>query len=436
MTVPISLLNRHTLVAGTNGSGKTTAIAGPLALWNACAFSESLTIATSGVFRQVKEQLFPAIRAHRNRFSGWTFNETDVEAANGSRIYGFSTDEPGRFEGWHNEHLLVIVDEAKSVPDSIFEAIERCQPCRLLLMSSPGGCSGFFYDAFHAKRRFFKQHTATAFQCPHISTAWIAQQIEKYGNDHPLIRSMIHAEFMTTGEDGAVIPLSLVERCLTSPPAFDASGQPQAFCDFAAGGDENCLAVRRGNRVQIEGEPDAAGRARDVLLGLYSGGAHCCFIDQVFSLDPGTMAYVKVEHNFLDAGARIKKLDTHYEFLSADARISEAGFTDFADSGAPIQIWRLINRRFVNVTRQYPKLIKPDAAIWMKAFRRHLRNGVGFIAAWAADEDLLGKSKLVSSTLARLARQHRLRSTLGLPHHSETAFVAELQKALRTLGYT
>ena len=24
-----------------------------------------------------------------------------------------------------------------------------------------------------------------------------------------------------------------------------------AFCDFAAGGDENCLAVRRGNRVQI-----------------------------------------------------------------------------------------------------------------------------------------------------------------------------------------
>ena len=181
--------------------------------------------------------------------------------------------------------------------------------------------------------------------------------------------------------------------------------------------------------VESDGQPD-------VLLGLYSGGAHCCFVDQVFSLDPGTMAYVKVEHNFLDAGARIKKLDTHYEFLSADARISEAGFTDFADSGAPIQIWRLINRRFVDVTRQYPKLIKPDAAIWMKAFRRHLRNGVGFIAAWAADEDLLGKSKLVSSTLAGLARKHRLRSTLGLPHHSETAFVAELQKALRALRYT
>ena len=181
--------------------------------------------------------------------------------------------------------------------------------------------------------------------------------------------------------------------------------------------------------VESNGQPD-------VLLGLYSGGAHCCFIDQVFSLDPGTMTYVTVEHNFLDAGAKIVKLDAHYEFLSADARIAEAGYTDFADSGAPVQIWRVIDRRFINVTRQYPALIKPDAARWMNAFRHHLSNGAGFIAAWAADEDLLGKSKLVASTLADLARRHQLHSTLGLPHRSETAFVAELQRDLRALGYT
>jgi hypothetical protein len=180
--------------------------------------------------------------------------------------------------------------------------------------------------------------------------------------------------------------------------------------------------------VESTGQPD-------VLLGLFTGGAHCCFVDQVFSLDPGTLTYIKVEHNFLDAGASIKKLDTHYEFVSADAHISEAGFTDYADSGAPIQIWRVVNRRFITVTQQFPKLIKADAAIWMTAFTRHLRNGVGFIAAWAADEDLLGKSKLVSFTLARLARRHELRSALGLPHNSETAFVAELQKTLRNLGY-
>ena len=244
---------------GANGCGKTQQVAAPVALWHASVFPRSLTICTAGVFRQVKEQLFPAIRAHASKFRGWTFLETEVVAHNGSRIYGFSTDEPGRFEGWHAENLLVICDECKSINDAIFESVERCIPTRLLLLSSPGGCSGFFYQAFNERRKFFRQHTIPAQICPHISPAWIAEQIEKYGEQHPLVRSMIFAEFMSMGEDGAVIPLVFVERLLANPPTFQDDGTAQAFCDFAAGGDENVLAVRRGNKVEIVAawrEPD------------------------------------------------------------------------------------------------------------------------------------------------------------------------------------
>jgi hypothetical protein len=250
-------------VKACNGSGKTTVIGAGAALWHASVFPRSLTIATAGVFRQVKEQLFPAIRSHAHKFRGWSFLETEVEAHNGSRIYGFSTDEPGKFEGWHADNLLVIVDEAKSVPDSIFQAIERCQPTRLLLLSSPGGCSGAFYHAFNERRKFFRQHTVTAAMCPHISQAWIAEQIEKYGEQHPLVRSMIFAEFMSMGEDGAVIPLVFVERCLAEP-TVRCDGDVSAFCDFAAGGDENVLAVRRGNKVEIV----AAWREQDTMRAI------------------------------------------------------------------------------------------------------------------------------------------------------------------------
>ena len=248
-------------VKAANGVGKTERIATPAALWHASVFPHSLAICTAGVFRQVKEQLFPAIRAHAHKFRGWTFNECEAIAHNGSRILGFSTDEAEKFEGWHNDNLLVIVDEAKSVPDSIYEAIERCQPTRLLVLSSPGGCSGFFYRAFGERRKFFRTHTVTAAQCAHISPAWISEQVEKYGEHHPLVRSMIHAEFMTGGEDGAVIPLTFVERCLSDPPEFQPGLEARAFCDFAAGGDENVLAVRRGNRVEIV----AAWRERDTM---------------------------------------------------------------------------------------------------------------------------------------------------------------------------
>ncbi len=242
-----------------NGSGKTAIVAASAALWHAAAFPGSLTICTASVFRQVSEQLFPTLHRHAGKFPGGVFNSTDVTLANGSKIFGFATDTPEKFEGWHGENLLMICDEAKGVPNGIFESIERCQPTRLLLMSSPGGCSGFFYDAFNSRRKFFRQHTVTAFDCPYISPEWIQSQIEKYGEQHPLIRSMIFGEFMSGGEDGSVIPLSFVERCLASPPAFVNDGTVSAFCDFAAGGDENCLAVRRGNRVQIVAawrEPD------------------------------------------------------------------------------------------------------------------------------------------------------------------------------------
>jgi phage terminase large subunit len=247
-------------VKACNGAGKTTRIAAPLALWNACIYSESLTVATAGVFRQVKEQLFPAIRAYANHFPEWQFLETSITAHNGSRILGFSTDAPGNFEGFHNKHLLMIADEAKSIPDAIFQAMERCQPERTLLLSSPGSPSGTFYEAFGRHRKHFRQHTITAFDCPHISRQWIDAQIEKHGENSPFIRSMIFAEFSEGDELGAILSVARLEHCLQTPPVWQG-GRTRAFCDFAAGGDENVLAIARGNRVQIA----AVWRDRDTM---------------------------------------------------------------------------------------------------------------------------------------------------------------------------
>ncbi len=44
--------------------------------------------------------------------------------------------------------------------------------------------------------------------------------------------------------------MGLVERLLADPPEA-RGGDLSAFCDFAAGGDENVLAVRRGNKVDL-----------------------------------------------------------------------------------------------------------------------------------------------------------------------------------------
>jgi len=74
----------------------------------------------------------------------------------------------------------------------------------------------------------------------------------------------------------------------------------------------------------------------EIVLELYSGGANCCFIDQVFRYDPATMGYVKTEHDFSSSGAALKRLGGRWRFVSADP-VFKYAFTDGADSGEPLQ---------------------------------------------------------------------------------------------------
>ena len=178
----------------------------------------------------------------------------------------------------------------------------------------------------------------------------------------------------------------------------------------------------------------------DVVLDLYSGGAHCCSIEQVFSFDPGTMTYGMTQHDFGDPGEQIVDLghNGRFEFLTADDSFAYE-FTDFAASGLPIQILTFSGGRFLNVTRQYPGLITKDATRWMKAFnsmaKQHYSDSVGLAAAWAADQELLGHVKVVNRFLARQLKAGHLNSALSPVEPGGAKFVAKLRKFLRTHGY-
>jgi hypothetical protein len=182
--------------------------------------------------------------------------------------------------------------------------------------------------------------------------------------------------------------------------------------------------------IEGNGEPD-------VVLNLFSGGAHCCTVLQVFSYDPGTMTYVKTERVFGDPDARIvdERHDGHLEFLTADDSFAYA-FTDFAASGLPIEILTFAGGHFTDVTSAFPALVAKDAAFWRNAFRGmardHYSDSVGVVAAWAADEDRLGHVKLVNRFLAQQAKAGHLNAPFNA---GGAKFVARLQKFLRRHGY-
>lgn len=176
----------------------------------------------------------------------------------------------------------------------------------------------------------------------------------------------------------------------------------------------------------------------DVVLSLYSGGAHCCFVDQVYA--PSGTSFTKSEYDFGDPGARVTVLRAGATpvFLSADDAFAYA-FTDYAASGLPIKVLAFENNHFVNVTRDYPTQIASDAKRWWSAFSSqrssHYNDSVGLFAAWAADEYLLGHAANANAVALAQARAGHLNSGLSPVEPSGTRYVRELERFLIRHGY-
>jgi hypothetical protein len=84
------------------------------------------------------------------------------------------------------------------------------------------------------------------------------------------------------------------------------------------------------------------------------------------------------------------------------------------------------------VTRDYPALIAKDAARWQKAYKSGKSNIGGFLADWAADEELLGHNTLVQSTLQTELKAGALKGNLVA---NGTKYVTRLNKFLKKTGY-
>lgn len=249
-----------TAVRAANGSGKTTMLVAPLILWFLSRYPQGWIPITSGSFRQIKGQLWPALKRFRPLFPDWTWNDMELRTPEGGQAVAFSTDDGYRAEGWHPKQspdidpVFWVVDEAKNVPEDVFQAVDRCTRKLQLFVSSPGQDSGQFYRCFHSEAKYFTGVQVTSFDCPHIEATTPGKyeaDCERYGKDSPLVRSMHYAEFTSLGNEVIISPDMLKEAQAASKRVVPYAGRKSAFCDFAAGGDENVLAIRNGNRVTL-----------------------------------------------------------------------------------------------------------------------------------------------------------------------------------------
>jgi hypothetical protein len=231
----------------------------------------------------------------------------------------------------------------------------------------------------------------------------------EHAQDSPEWRNLL----LTITRDG--------QQAFSADPRF--AGCASRYCAPVGSGDRDSVSLQD---LDGDGEPE-------VIVNLYTGGAHCCFVSRFYRWT-GT-GYVPANRNFGDPGYRIEDLggDGVKELVTADYRFGYA-FTAFAFSLMPVRVYDLRAGQWELVTRHFPELIRKDAAAAWRSFRNAGKLGEprGAIAAWAADRYLLGRKATTRRTLNKLARQGRLHGEFP---KSQRKFVRMLLTFLAKRGY-
>jgi hypothetical protein len=172
---------------------------------------------------------------------------------------------------------------------------------------------------------------------------------------------------------------------------------------------------------------DAAGDP-EVILDNFSGGAHCCVTSWIFRYDAPTSRYLVTRHDWGNAGYRFEDVDQDGlpEFRTRDDRFAYQ-FASYAGSFYPIQLWRYQQGRMVNVTREFPQLIRADAyQNWQyyQQTKNDIEGGRAALAAYLADKYLLGEA---ADGWQRLEAAYR--------GSDREQFFTDLSKFLQQTGY-
>jgi len=168
-----------------------------------------------------------------------------------------------------------------------------------------------------------------------------------------------------------------------------------AFDGAPSGGCRSCRGVLTSDHALQTVDLDRDGEP-EVLVDLYTGGAHCCFFTLVYRYDPGRHTYRRLAHWWGNTGYALRDLDRdgRFELLSGDDRFAYA-FTPFAASADPIQIWSYRSGRLVDTTRSFPAAVRSDAdRLWQAYLQDRKEKSAdvrGVLAAYLADTVLLGK---------------------------------------------
>lgn len=301
-------VNARTTVRSCHASGKSYSAARVVIAF-LHRYPSSIVITTAPTARQVRNILWRNIRSAaagslKSLMGRALTDRYEIDADWYALGFKGADENSDAMQGFHAENLLVVVDEAAGVAESVLQATEAIltgSGARLLMIGNPTSMSGTFRRSFHRDSHLYNTITISAYDTPNfthfgitrddmitgaweeklgdhdlpypglVDPRWVARQIDLHGIDSAYAKSRVDAEF-PSDDESVLIALSQIDAAEEEQAQPNPESPIIAGIDVArTGGDESTICVRQGDVVLYEGAwklPDimeGVGRARLIL---------------------------------------------------------------------------------------------------------------------------------------------------------------------------
>src|SRR5690606_30224867 len=195
--------HRWVSVRSGQGVGKTSLEAW-IVIWYLCWRPNPKVVCTAPTKQQLHDVLWAEVakwlnRSKVNALRKWT--KTKIYMI-GHEERWFATartaTRPENMQGFHEDYMLFIVDEASGVADPILEAILGTlsgAENKLLMCGNPTRTSGVFYRSFHQDRKDYRTHRVSARDSSRTNKKNIERLERQYGKDSDVVRVRVDGEF-------------------------------------------------------------------------------------------------------------------------------------------------------------------------------------------------------------------------------------------------
>lgn len=247
-------------VRSGHGVGKTGTEAVTV-LWFLTCFKYPKVICTAPTLQQLHDVLWSEIDKWRSKspllqeLLEWTKTYVYMKGY-GKRWFAVAktASAPENMQGFHEDNMLFVVDEASGIEESIMEAILATLSGgnnKLLMCANPTRTTGTFYDSHHINRALYKCHRVSSMDSSRTNKENIAAFIKKYGAESNVVKVRVYGDFPTQ-EDDVFMPLPLVEAAVGRELPDDDVGKITLGIDVARyGDDETIIAQNVGGKVHL-----------------------------------------------------------------------------------------------------------------------------------------------------------------------------------------